>query len=88
VNLRALCLPHQRLFARYALRIRLDPRSWGGARALVETAYRVILRRPARAEELGVWVAQLEHGQLTGMGLIWQLLCSSECEGLCPGRAL
>jgi SAM-dependent methyltransferase len=85
---RAIRHPHTRLLALYALRIKLDPRSWGGVRELIETTYRVMLRRPAGADGFGAWGGKLERGELTWTGLIWQALCSDEFRWLHPRWSL
>jgi SAM-dependent methyltransferase len=88
MNLEMVRHPHQRLLTLYALRIRLDPRSWGGPHALVKTSFRVMLRRSADPEELATWVGRLERGELVWTGLIWQLLCSAEFRRLHPEWSL
>jgi SAM-dependent methyltransferase len=76
--------PRQWLFVYYVLRIGLDPRSWGSPRALIETTYRVMLRRPADAEGLKTWGEAIESGQIERTGFIWRMLCSREFRKLHP----
>jgi hypothetical protein len=59
MNSQVLLNPHQWLLARYAAQVRFDPRSWGATHRLVETVYRVLLKRFATPGELESWTSSL-----------------------------
>ncbi len=88
MNSQTMLNPHQWLLARYAAQVRLDPRSWGSTRRLIETTYRTLLKRPASSSELARWMQSLQSSEAKWTGLIWQILCSDELQNLHPDWSL